>query len=78
MQGGSNSAAGVSEGDILAGNLGAGGMGVVVAAHHVQLDDKVALKFLLPEMLSPCWLLRRSGRNIAFHVSGKHPPKKSK
>jgi serine/threonine-protein kinase len=26
-------------------------MGVVVAAHHVQLDTKVAIKFLLPEML---------------------------
>ncbi len=28
--------------------LGAGGMGVVVAAHHVQLDEKVAIKFLHP------------------------------
>jgi serine/threonine-protein kinase len=31
--------------------LGAGGMGVVVAAHHIRLDDRVAIKFLLPEML---------------------------
>jgi len=31
--------------------LGAGGMGVVVSAHHIQLDEKVALKFLLPEAL---------------------------
>jgi serine/threonine protein kinase len=30
---------------------GAGGMGVVVAAHHLQLDEKVALKFLLPDAL---------------------------
>jgi serine/threonine-protein kinase len=51
------SAAGVCEGDILAGKyrvervLGVGGMGVVVAAHHLQLDEKVALKFLLPETL---------------------------
>jgi eukaryotic-like serine/threonine-protein kinase len=50
--------AGVREGDMLAGKyriekiLGAGGMGVVVAAHHVQLDEKVAIKFLLPEALS--------------------------
>jgi eukaryotic-like serine/threonine-protein kinase len=57
MHGGSNSAAGVREGDILAGKyrvervLGIGGMGVVVAAHHIQLDEKVALKFLLPEAL---------------------------
>jgi serine/threonine protein kinase len=49
--------AGVQEGDLLAGKyrvdriLGVGGMGVVVAAHHVQLDDKVAIKFLLPEIL---------------------------
>ncbi|PKN48786.1 MAG: serine/threonine protein kinase, partial [Deltaproteobacteria bacterium HGW-Deltaproteobacteria-20] len=26
-------------------------MGVVVAAHHLQLDEKVALKFLLPHAL---------------------------
>src|ERR1700722_2292027 len=42
-------------GDVLAGKyrvervLGAGGMGIVVAAHHIQLDEKVALKFLLPQ-----------------------------
>jgi serine/threonine protein kinase len=50
-------AAGVHEGQIFAGKyrvervLGVGGMGVVVAAHHVQLDEKVAIKFLLPSML---------------------------
>jgi serine/threonine-protein kinase len=44
----------VRPGDILAGKyrmeriLGVGGMGVVVAAHHIQLDELVALKFLLP------------------------------
>jgi serine/threonine-protein kinase len=49
---------GVKAGDVLAGKyridrvLGAGGMGAVVAAHHIQLEDKVALKFLLPEALS--------------------------
>jgi serine/threonine-protein kinase len=32
--------------------LGAGGMGVVVAAHHIQLETKVALKFLLPALLA--------------------------
>jgi eukaryotic-like serine/threonine-protein kinase len=45
----------VSEGQLLAGKyrvervLGQGGMGVVVAAHHIVLDQRVALKFLLPE-----------------------------
>jgi len=44
----------VSEGEILADKyrvdkvIGVGGMGVVVAATHVELDQKVALKFLLP------------------------------
>jgi eukaryotic-like serine/threonine-protein kinase len=58
VQGGpSQVAAGVHEGDVIAGKyrvdkiLGMGGMGVVVAAHHIQLDEKVALKFLLPEAL---------------------------
>jgi eukaryotic-like serine/threonine-protein kinase len=48
---------GVRPGDVIAGKyrvervLGVGGMGVVVAAHHVQLDERVALKFLLPVAL---------------------------
>src|SRR5436190_18111907 len=50
----------VSPGDVVAGKfrvervLGAGGMGVVVAATHLQLDQMVAIKFLLPQaMLNP-------------------------
>jgi serine/threonine-protein kinase len=45
----------VNPGDVLAGKyrvervLGVGGMGVVVAALHLELDQRVALKFLLPE-----------------------------
>ena len=48
----------VRPGDILAGKyrieqvLGRGGMGVVVAATHIQLDERIALKFLLPEALT--------------------------
>jgi serine/threonine-protein kinase len=44
----------VKTGEVLAGKyviervLGAGGMGVVVAAWHVQLEQRFALKFLLP------------------------------
>jgi eukaryotic-like serine/threonine-protein kinase len=46
----------VQPGTVLAGKyrveriLGQGGMGVVVAATHLQLDKRVALKFLLPEV----------------------------
>ncbi len=47
----------VREGDIIAGKyridrvLGAGGMGVVVAAEHLQLKQRVAIKFLLDQAL---------------------------
>ncbi len=53
MSSGTSSA--IAPGTILAGKyrvdrlLGQGGMGVVVEARHIQLDEKVALKFLVPE-----------------------------
>ena len=62
------SAAPVREGDILAGKyrvervLGAGGMGVVVAAMHLQLDQRVALKFVLPEAITSQEAIERFSR----------------
>lgn len=53
-------------GDVVAGKfkveriLGEGGMGVVVAAHHMQLDERVALKFLRPGISSPEMVARFS------------------
>ena len=47
----------VEIGEVLAGKykvedvLGVGGMGVVVAARHMQLEQRVALKFLRPEAM---------------------------
>jgi serine/threonine-protein kinase len=36
--------------------LGAGGMGIVVLAHHLKLDQRVAIKMLGPRRASgPAW-----------------------
>jgi serine/threonine-protein kinase len=48
----------VAPGDVVLGKyrvehvLGSGGMGVVVAARHLELDQPVALKFILPHALA--------------------------
>lgn len=58
----------VQEGDVLAGKyrvervLGQGGMGVVVAATHLDLDQRVALKFLLPAALAHPEIVDRFAR----------------
>src|ERR1700690_2385976 len=68
---------GVTEGQILAGKyrveriLGAGGMGAVVAAHHLQLDTRVAIKFLLPSMLGTGESLGRFAREARTAVKIK-------
>src|SRR5690242_18068928 len=70
----------VREGEILAGKyrvdkvLGVGGMGVVVAAHHIHLDDKVAIKFLLPEMLANTEAVARFAREAkaAVRIKSEH------
>ncbi len=67
-------------GDVLAGKyqveevLGAGGMGVVVAARHVALRQRVALKFLLPAAVklpgAPARFLREA--QAAAALQGEH------
>jgi serine/threonine-protein kinase len=70
----------VSEGEVLAGKyrvervLGVGGMGVVVAAHHLQLDKRVALKFLLPEASANPEVVARFAREAraAVKIESEH------
>lgn len=70
----------VNEGEILAGKyrvervLGVGGMGVVVAALHLQLDERVAIKFLLPEALSNAEAVARFAREAraAVKIKSQH------
>ncbi len=71
---------GVREGDVLAGKyriekiLGVGGMGVVVAAHHLHLDERVAIKFLLPEVLGNPEVMGRFAREAraAVKIKSEH------
>lgn len=70
----------VFPGQILAGKyrvdrvLGAGGMGVVVAATHLQLEERVAIKFLLPEAMQNAEAVARFGREAraAVKIRGEH------
>jgi eukaryotic-like serine/threonine-protein kinase len=70
----------VHEGSVLAGKyrvdkvLGIGGMGVVVAARHLQLDTKVAIKFLLPAMLASPDAVARFAREAraAVKITSEH------
>ena len=64
----------VGVGGVLAGRfriesvIGAGGMGLVLAAHHIALDSKVALKLMLPGIAARPDLVKRflrEGRTAA-------------
>ena len=79
----SQTSAPVVEGDVLAGKyrvervLGAGGMGVVVAARHLQLDQLVALKFVLPSSLEDLLVTERFLREAkaAVRLKSEHVAK---
>jgi len=68
------------EGEVLAGKyrvdrvLGVGGMGMVLAAHHLGLDTKVAIKLLLPEMLEHKEVVARFAREAraAAKITNDH------
>jgi serine/threonine protein kinase len=76
-------AAPVQEGDILASKyrvekvLGVGGMGVVVAAEHIELAQKVALKFLLKQAAANEALVGRFLREAraSVRLKGAHVAK---
>ncbi len=71
---------GVQLGQVLAGKykvdkiLGTGGMGYVVACHHIQLNQKVALKFLHPSMLENPEIVGRFLREAqaAVQIKSEH------
>jgi serine/threonine-protein kinase len=73
-------AAGIRPGEILAGKyqvekvLGVGGVGVVVAARHLQLEERVALKFLLPAMAANAEAVARFAREArsAVRIKNEH------
>src|SRR6266542_176725 len=70
----------VREGEILAGKyrvervLGMGGMGVVVAATHLQLEERVAIKFLIKEALDNADAVARFAREAraAVKIKSEH------
>src|SRR5262245_11156018 len=73
----------VSPGDILAGKyrvervLGAGGMGVVVAATHIDLLERRAIKFMLASQLGDAEAVERFLREAraSSRLKGEHVAK---
>ena len=71
---------GVAVGSVLAGKyrveevLGTGGMGVVVSALHLQLDERVAIKFLLPAAMESPEVVARFAREAraAVKIKSEH------
>ena len=72
--------AGVREGEVVGEKylveriLGVGGMGIVVAARHLQLETKVAIKFLLPAMMEHEEMVSRFAREAraAVRITSEH------
>jgi eukaryotic-like serine/threonine-protein kinase len=70
----------VQEGEVVAGKyrvdrvLGEGGMGIVVAATHLELDQQVALKFLLPSVATRPEIVQRFTREAraAAKIRSEH------
>src|SRR5882757_5403908 len=64
----------VKEGEVLNAKyrvekvIGVGGMGVVVSAMHLELDKRVALKFLLPQAAASDELIGRFMREAKASV----------
>ncbi len=75
--------AGAQPGQILAGKyrvervLGEGGMGIVIAAHHLHLDKRVALKFLRPEVAANREIVARFSNEArsAARIQSEHVAK---
>ncbi len=67
-------------GDVILGKyrvervIGLGGMGAVVSARHLQLEERVAIKFLLPAMLSNEEVVQRFLREAkaAIRIRSEH------
>ena len=80
MRGEHDERIGVREGDVLVGKyrvervLGTGGMGIVVAARHLRLEERVAIKFLHPDALSNTEAVARFEREAraAARIKSEH------